>query len=108
MQMSSMSWDELSEIKLTDWKPLAQVSVPQSRVPRSLVPSIDIHNHLGRWLSDSGDWMYADVSKLVDVMDAANVAMIVNLDGMWGDEVTARMGFARPAGWRPAPAGVPR
>jgi predicted TIM-barrel fold metal-dependent hydrolase len=88
MHMSSMSWDELSDMKLTDWKPLAQVSVPQSRVPRSLVPSIDIHNHLGRWLSDSGDWMYADVSRLVDVMDAANVAMIVNLDGMWGDEVT--------------------
>lgn len=53
---------------------------------------VDAHNHLGRWLSDYGSWSAPDVEGLVDVMDACNVAAIVNLDGMWGDELEANLG----------------
>ena len=89
--MGAISWDELSDLRLVDWRPMAQVTVPQTRVERSVVPSIDIHNHLGRWLSHDGGWTYPQVSELVDTMDAANVAAIVNLDGLWGEEVTANV-----------------
>jgi hypothetical protein len=48
---------------------------------------IDVHNHLGRWLSPDGEWMAPDVAELLDTMDAAGVEVIVNLDGRWGPEL---------------------
>jgi predicted TIM-barrel fold metal-dependent hydrolase len=55
------------------------------------VPSIDIHNHLGRWLTDDGGWMIADVPALIASMNEHNVEAIVNLDGRWGEELTANI-----------------
>ncbi|MEO8095767.1 MAG: amidohydrolase family protein [Pseudolysinimonas sp.] len=57
---------------------------------RTSVPAIDVHNHLGRWLSDD-EWMVDDVPRLLATMDATNIEAIVNLDGMWGDEVSANV-----------------
>ena len=48
-------------------------------------PAIDVHNHLGLWLS-GGHWMEPDVMHLVDLMDELSLAAIVNLDGRWGKE----------------------
>lgn len=62
--------------------------VPQLHATR--YPLIDIHNHLGRWLTD-GSWMVEDVDALVAMMDEQDVDMIVNLDGLWGDELTANI-----------------
>ena len=84
------SIDELRGLPLVDWHPRAQVSVPASEVLRPLIPAIDIHNHLGRWLSD-GEWMIPDVDALLATMDECGVDTVVNLDGMWGDEVTANV-----------------
>jgi predicted TIM-barrel fold metal-dependent hydrolase len=50
---------------------------------------VDAHNHLGRWLTD--DWAAPDVEALLATMDACNVAAIVNLDGMWGEELEANL-----------------
>ncbi len=50
---------------------------------------VDAHAHLGRWLS--GEWLAPDVGALLATMDAANVETIVNLDGMWGDELRANL-----------------
>jgi hypothetical protein len=56
-----------------------------------------VHNHLGRWLSpgdwEAGEspWMIPDVPALLEVMDAHDVELVVNLDGMWGDELTANV-----------------
>jgi hypothetical protein len=52
---------------------------------------IDVHNHLGRWLTGDGTWMTPDVPALLDTMDASGVATIVNLDGRWGDELTQNL-----------------
>lgn len=84
------SFDELRELALVDWHPRAQVAVPTTEVLRPRVPAIDIHNHLGRWLSD-GEWMIPDVDSLLAIMDECGVETIVNLDGMWRDEVTANV-----------------
>ena len=52
---------------------------------------IDAHNHLGRWLSDDGDWLVRDVDQFIAMLDAAGVETIVNLDGRWGDELVANI-----------------
>lgn len=48
---------------------------------------IDVHNHLGRWLTGDRSWMAPDVAALLDLMDTAGVETIVNLDGRWGLEL---------------------
>jgi predicted TIM-barrel fold metal-dependent hydrolase len=50
-----------------------------------------VHNHLGRWLTDDGGWMIDDVPALLRMMDERHVEAIVNLDGMWGDELDANL-----------------
>jgi hypothetical protein len=52
---------------------------------------IDVHNHLGRWLSDDRDWLVKDVDGLMAMLDASGVEAIVNLDGRWGDELAANI-----------------
>lgn len=88
--MTTPDWAALGQMRLGDWTPRQQLSLAATDVTRSAVSCVDIHNHLGRWLSD-GQWMIDDVDELIAIMDAANVEMIVNLDGMWGGEVTANV-----------------
>ncbi len=52
---------------------------------------IDAHNHLGRWLSSTGDWLVPDVGDLLTLMDAASVEVVVNLDGRWDEELEANL-----------------
>jgi predicted TIM-barrel fold metal-dependent hydrolase len=76
---------------LRDWAPQSQVRTTVTAVERPAVPCIDVHNHLGRWLSDDGDWIVPDVPALLDVLDAHDVATVVNLDGRWGAELSANV-----------------
>ncbi len=89
--MSVPDWEKLAELRLADWRPRSMLRVPRSEVPAAAVPAIDAHNHLGRWLSADGDWLVADVAALVAVMDACAVETVVNLDGMWDEELTANL-----------------
>lgn len=84
-------WNRLRELRLRDWTPKRSVRVAAHPIERSLVGSIDIHNHLGRWLSDDGDWLIHDVGRLIALMDDHGVDAIVNLDGMWADELEANL-----------------
>ncbi|CAN5213823.1 hypothetical protein BH11ACT5_BH11ACT5_15810 [soil metagenome] len=86
----SLSWSELRDLPLGEWQPRQKLQLPATEVARAAVPAIDVHNHLGRWLSN-GEWMVQDVPGLVAVMDECGIRAIVNLDGMWGDEVTANV-----------------
>jgi hypothetical protein len=58
-------------------------------------PAIDAHAHLGRWLAswvgDGREWTVPDVARLLDSMAEHNVRAMVNLDGRWGDELTANL-----------------
>jgi predicted TIM-barrel fold metal-dependent hydrolase len=89
--MSEPDWETLSRLPLHTWRPRSQLVAPATAVNRSAVPCIDVHNHLGRWLSPNGDWMIDDVPELIGTMDAHNVASIVNLDGMWDAELEANL-----------------
>ena len=76
-----------STLVVRDWAPRSQVRTDEHRVGRAAVRCVDVHNHLGRWLTDDGSWMTPDVGAVIDVLDACNVATVVNLDGRWGDEL---------------------
>jgi predicted TIM-barrel fold metal-dependent hydrolase len=83
-------WDALKAASISEWQPRSQLPARRETTPRSLVPSIDVHNHLGRWLNE-GEWMFADADELVAEMDASNVELLVNMDGFWGDELDASL-----------------
>jgi len=85
-----LSWEELRRLPVPEWHPVSQLRLPATEVERAAFPAIDVHNHLGRWLSD-GEWMIEDPDALVHVMDECGVETVVNLDGMWAEEVTANV-----------------
>jgi predicted TIM-barrel fold metal-dependent hydrolase len=80
-----------AHLRLEDFAPQSMLVVPENVVVRSRFPAIDAHNHLGRWLSQDHSWMVRDVPDLLGVLDDCNIAGIVNLDGMWGDELEANL-----------------
>lgn len=73
------------DLMLADWRPRAQLELPATAVERPIVPAIDVHNHLGRWLTD--DWCAPDVGRLIGLMDETGLETIVNLDGRWDEEL---------------------
>jgi predicted TIM-barrel fold metal-dependent hydrolase len=74
-------------LTVRDWAPRLQVRADEHRVEHAALPCVDVHNHLGRWLTQDNRWMTPDVAAVIDVLDACNVATVVNLDGRWGDEL---------------------
>lgn len=81
---------DLRDLRLTDWEPRSCLTAASTPVPRSAVPCIDAHNHLGRWLTGPG-WTAPDVGELLAMMDAHNVEAVVNLDGMHGAELESNL-----------------
>jgi predicted TIM-barrel fold metal-dependent hydrolase len=81
--------ERLRNLPLRSYAPNPALRRPTSQVPRATFPVVDFHAHLGRWLT--GDWLTPDVGALLATMDAANVETVVNLDGMWGDELRANL-----------------
>jgi len=81
----------LADLRLRDYTPVPAIRRDLTAVPRPLVPVVDIHNHIGRWLAPDGGWLTPDLVALCDLMDEVGVATIVNLDGRWGDELAANL-----------------
>jgi predicted TIM-barrel fold metal-dependent hydrolase len=81
----------LAELKLRDHLPRPTLRLAEHRPPRAARSAVDAHNHLGRWLADDGDWVVADVPRLLADMDALDLRAIVNLDGRWGAELEANL-----------------
>src|SRR5579872_3641651 len=80
-----------TELSLQDFAPRPTLVTDSHTVDRARFPAIDAHNHLGRWLRAEHDWVVQDVPALLETMDACNLTCIVNLDGMWGDELEANL-----------------
>src|SRR3954447_362043 len=81
----------MNDLRLADYTPRSQARVTETPVERAAVPCIDVHNHLGRWLSLDGGWILQDVDALLATMDACNVETVVNLDGRWGEDPRATL-----------------
>ncbi|MEZ0446979.1 amidohydrolase family protein [Cellulomonas sp. ICMP 17802] len=88
--MATPDWTAAAHLRLADWQPRSRLAAATTRVERSAVACIDVHNHLGRWLTPPG-WTAPSVDELLALMDRRNVAAIVNLDGMHGDELEANL-----------------
>jgi predicted TIM-barrel fold metal-dependent hydrolase len=86
-----MDADPLLDLPLRAFRPRSMLRLPVHHVPRARFPVVDAHNHLGRWLTADGSWSAPHAEDVLEVMDACNVASIVNLDGMWGDELQANL-----------------
>jgi predicted TIM-barrel fold metal-dependent hydrolase len=82
---------DVSDLRLADFAPRPTLVVEQHEVRRARFPAIDAHNHLGRWLSRDGGWVARDVPELLRVLDACNSTAVINLDGMWGDDLEANL-----------------
>ncbi len=104
-----MDAHDLADLRLRDHRPRPMLQRPEHLVPRASVPAVDAHTHVGRWLTS--DWAAPDVGELIELMDACNVAAIVNLDGGWDDELETNLDrydrahpgrFATFARWDPS------
>ena len=79
-----------NDLLLRDFLPRPEVVTRVTRIDRPRFPVIDAHNHLGELLPGqrfSGDWPDRPVAELIDVMDQADVRLVVNLDGRSGDNL---------------------
>ena len=80
----------MRDLPLREYRPVAMVRRALTHLPpRAPHPMIDAHNHLGRWLT--GEWTVRDVGAQIAMMDELGLEAIVNLDGMWGDELDANL-----------------
>jgi predicted TIM-barrel fold metal-dependent hydrolase len=77
--------------RLTQYDPLSNIVADEHRVLKASFPVIDIHTHLGRWLTSDGGWMAPDVDDLLATMEKLNLKTLVNLDGRWGDDLEANL-----------------
>jgi predicted TIM-barrel fold metal-dependent hydrolase len=80
-----------TELSLRDFAPEPMLVTDSHLVHSAKFRAIDAHNHLGRWLSTDHSWTVPDVSALLAVMDSCNLQAIINLDGMWGDELECNL-----------------
>ncbi len=76
------------DLLLKDFKPQSRLSARKTQIDRPCFPVIDAHNHLGN--SFGPGWVDQPVGALLDVMDAAGVDLIIDLDGGWGEEILER------------------
>ena len=81
--------ERLRDLPLRSYRPRPAIRRSVSEVSRARSPVVDVHAHLGRWLT--GIWAVPDVGAFLATMDEANVTTVVNLDGMWGDELRANL-----------------
>lgn len=84
-------WRRWRTPRLARYAPRATLELPARRPTRARVAAVDVHTHLGRWLTPDGGWMERDVGRLLAEMDAANISAMVNLDGRWGGELEANL-----------------
>ena len=72
--------------------------LPVSDVQTPAVPAVDVHSHVGRWLTPDDGWMAPDPGELATLLHTAGVQTLVNLDGRWGDELAANIARYDKAG----------
>ena len=71
------------DIPLSQYKPTSRMIVPLTKKTSSKFPSVDVHTHMYfRTLFELGA-----IDRIVDEMDANNIAVTVSLDGTLGDRL---------------------
>ena len=73
------------DLNLSDFKPVPKLVTRETKVAKPRFPVIDAHNHLS--LEGFGGWDKRPVAELLDILDAADVRVYVDLDGGWGEDI---------------------
>jgi predicted TIM-barrel fold metal-dependent hydrolase len=73
------------KIYLSDFHPRPRLVVSETQITKPRIPVIDAHNHLGGTFG--GGWDQRPLSELLDVLDEADVRLLVDLDGGWGEDI---------------------
>jgi predicted TIM-barrel fold metal-dependent hydrolase len=76
--------DDIRELKLRDWAPKSAMVTKVTNVDKPMFPVVDDHNHLG---TGKAFLTPAQVAHYLAEMDAAGMRTVVNLDGMWGNDL---------------------
>lgn len=71
-------------LNLPEFKPVAKLVVPETRIVQPRFPVVDAHNHLGMF---GGNYDVRPPQDLFTCMDEAGVTHYVDLDGGWGEDV---------------------
>ena len=64
----------LADLRLRDYAPVPAIAPAAHRRGPPGRACVDVHNHLGRWLTEDGGWTCPDVGALLDLMDRRGVA----------------------------------
>lgn len=75
-------------MQLEDYRPRPALVTRATTVDRPRFPVIDAHNHLGPEFG--GGWDQRPVGELLAALDAADVRLLVDLDGGWGEPILNR------------------
>jgi predicted TIM-barrel fold metal-dependent hydrolase len=77
-----------ADVYLSDFRPRSKLVVRETRVDKPRFPVIDAHNHLAEPFG--GGWDKRPLSQVLDLLDAADVRVYVDLDGGWGEDILNR------------------
>jgi predicted TIM-barrel fold metal-dependent hydrolase len=72
-------------MELSDFRPKPALVTKETVITKPRFPVFDAHNHLMPGFG--GGWDQRPVGELLDVLDAADVTHLLDLDGMWGEDV---------------------
>jgi hypothetical protein len=75
----------IEPLLLSQYKPRSALVTNVTDVQSPRFPVIDAHNHLAEPFG--GGWDKRPLSELLDVLDAADVRVYVDLDGGWGEAI---------------------
>ncbi|MGA2256864.1 MAG: amidohydrolase family protein [Thermoguttaceae bacterium] len=75
---------DIRQLKLDDWQPRSMLITKVTKIEKPAFPVIDDHNHLG---TGKAVLTPQRVAHYLQEMDAAGVQTVVNLDGMWGQDL---------------------
>jgi predicted TIM-barrel fold metal-dependent hydrolase len=76
--------EDIRELKLRDWQPKSMMVTKQTNVDKPMFPVVDDHNHLG---TGKAFLTPERVAHYLAEMDAAGMRTVVDLDGMWGQDL---------------------
>ena len=72
-------------MELSEFRPRPALVTKETVITRPRFPVFDAHNHCMPGFG--GGWDHRPVRELLDVLDEAGVTHLLDLDGMWGEDV---------------------
>ena len=79
----------MNDLYLSQFDPYAECITPQHPICKPKFPVFDMHTHMGNLVPGPGYAALYHTADYVEALQDVGVAHIVNLDGVWGNELDA-------------------